>query len=294
MITFPCPKEMPLYTIKRCGEDFFRVTKRLFESPSQRLVSRSDFHEYDTKLDNALCRARAAVREYALCNDWEYFFTFTLDSRWSRYCLSDVIGQLLQWLQNLSKRKYSRLRYLLVPEQHKDGAWHFHGLISGIPAAPLPLWAPAHLRDDGYLDWADYRLKFGWATLSAVQSSVAVSFYVTKYLTKSGSDLAVFKGIHTYYHSRGLSRALPVGYIYRGVRLLDECCRHGGSFYSCGYFYAHIENVVSICDEVSEFYFAYLDVSIQAPDSEPVPALVGASYEQMILAGWCNGNIPVS
>ena len=34
-----------------------------------------------------------------------------------------------KWINNCKNRKARELLYLLVPEQHKDGAWHIHGLL---------------------------------------------------------------------------------------------------------------------------------------------------------------------
>lgn len=288
MLTF-IEKVVPLYRISRYGEDFFKVSKRLFNPPPQRLVARCDFKSYDHKLDNAFCRARSIIREYALCNEWEYFFTFTLNgARWSRYCLSDVIGCLLQWLQN-QRRVNPKLKYLLVPEQHEDGAWHFHGLISGIVTSPLPRWAPKRIRDDGYLDWVDYRMKFGWCSLSPVRSAVGVGFYICKYITKASYDLASMKGIHMYYHSRGLSRSLPVGYLYHHDSALDVYCTRGSDFYAFGYFHDHVDNVVALCDEVVGEDNVIASFPVLSPD-----VVSFLSGDQMSMAEWCSGNIPVS
>lgn len=74
-------------------------------------------------------RARAMVRDYALCSDLKWFVTFTLDkTRIDRYDVAEITKRLNVWLDNRVRR--NGLRYILVPELHKDGAVHFHGLIN--------------------------------------------------------------------------------------------------------------------------------------------------------------------
>lgn len=75
-------------------------------------------------------RARANLRRMALANGFDYFVTLTLDpERIDRYDGAAVIKALGQWCDNMVRRH--GLRYILVPEQHKDGAFHFHGFMAG-------------------------------------------------------------------------------------------------------------------------------------------------------------------
>ena len=80
-------------------------------------------------LDRARRRAAARVRDIALCNDFAYFVTLTLDARQiDRYDVKPVLAKMRVWLDNRVRRK--GLKYVLVPEHHKDGAIHFHGFFS--------------------------------------------------------------------------------------------------------------------------------------------------------------------
>lgn len=80
-------------------------------------------------LSRAKRRARNAVKDLALSNPFKYFVTFTLDAqRVDRYDPVEVTRKLNGWLDNSVRRK--GLLYVLVPELHKDGAIHFHGLIN--------------------------------------------------------------------------------------------------------------------------------------------------------------------
>lgn len=75
-------------------------------------------------------RARANLRRLALANDFRYFVTLTLDKeRIDRFDGAAITRALSQWADNMVRRH--GLRYVLVPERHKDGAFHFHGFFAG-------------------------------------------------------------------------------------------------------------------------------------------------------------------
>ena len=77
----------------------------------------------------AVRRARAQVRDIALCNPMSYFVTLTLDAaKVDRYDMSAITRKLNAWLSNQVQRR--GLCYVLVPERHKDGAIHFHGFFN--------------------------------------------------------------------------------------------------------------------------------------------------------------------
>lgn len=78
-------------------------------------------------LEVSRARARRAVRDIALCNPFTHFFTWTLDRKCiDRYDVQMVQKKLEQTLRNLVQRKH--FLYVCIPERHKDGALHFHGL----------------------------------------------------------------------------------------------------------------------------------------------------------------------
>ena len=75
-------------------------------------------------------RAKANMRRLALSNNFQWFVTLTLDEkRIDRYDASMIQKALSVWCNNMVQRH--GMRYILVPERHKDGAFHFHGLLSG-------------------------------------------------------------------------------------------------------------------------------------------------------------------
>lgn len=174
----------------------------------------------DHKLDRNIARARNAIFEYAICNPWDYFLTLTLAPENDRYDLSKFITRLGQWLRNYGKRHDVDLKYLLVPEQHKDGAWHMHGFLMGLPVEHLTNFAeykgkrklPKYINDkiqknSLIYNWEDYEKKFGFCDLEPIRSREAAAKYVTKYISKSLYESAISVNSKLYYVSRGLIRA---------------------------------------------------------------------------------------
>lgn len=156
----------------------------------------------DEKLDNNIARARSKIFEYALCNDWQYFVTLTVDKQnYDRYNLAEYKAALCRFLNNYNSHNGCRIKYLLIPEPHKDGAWHMHGFMTGIPADKLQENA------QGYLDWPAYSKKFGYISLGLVRNAEAAGCYITKYISKDLAARSMELNAHLYYSSKGLEKA---------------------------------------------------------------------------------------
>lgn len=282
-------RELPLYRIKAYENYLFRVTKRMFNPNRVSVKQNHDTQDKPLgKFDSALSRAKNTVREICLCNNWEYFVTLTFDKRWDRYDLQARVKELMQYIQNLNKSGYN-IKYVLIPEFHEDGAVHFHGLMSGIPVADRPPYWPktVNRKSDGtYYDHCPlFSDRYGFSSVDVIGDRIACGFYVSKYITKSLADNADMKGIHTYYRSKGLQRALEVGSLYHGSAILDKACKFENSFYKFGFFKADgVGTVVDLCDEVSEMYQNYI---ITDPVSGELVGIVGGDtddfYVQEIL-----------
>ena len=107
-------------------EDFSRIG-RSGPEPAKREKGKKS--EGDDQL-RSMRRARSKLRRLALSNEFDYFVTLTLDpERIDRFDGAAITRRLNQWCSNMVKRH--GLRYIIVPEQHKDGAWHFHGFFAG-------------------------------------------------------------------------------------------------------------------------------------------------------------------
>lgn len=186
------------YKVERFGS---RYKLTIFLTPRGSLVSsrQSQKPVNEEKLDNNISRAKSRVLELALCNPWEYFATLTIDAnKQDRYNLKDYIHDLGVWIGNYNKKYSTHLQYLIVPEQHKDGAYHAHALLMGV--APDSLVKNQY----GYLDMPYYANRFGFISLDPIRDLCRTASYVTKYVTK---DFAAHrqKKEHLFYASQRLN-----------------------------------------------------------------------------------------
>lgn len=84
--------------------------------------------EFDSRR-RSIRRAKSNLRLLCRANEFAWFITLTLSpEKVNRYDDKDNLRRLSNWLRNTAAR--TGLTYVLVPERHKDGALHFHGLIN--------------------------------------------------------------------------------------------------------------------------------------------------------------------
>ena len=170
------------------------------------------------KLRESLSRSQSKVYELALCNPWAHFATLTLNqNKQNRYNLDEAMRHLTKWINNLNYRQNIDIKYLLVPEPHKDNAWHFHGLFMGIPPNLLTPFSISDnislkikkLLQEGHeiLDFPLYREKFGWVTVEPIRDKERAAKYVTKYITKELMESKIALNHHVFYASQGLMRS---------------------------------------------------------------------------------------
>jgi len=192
-----------LYRIYKLG-DVFKVVFFKFDTDKKSdYIALTEKEEKNTeKLDNNLCRARSRIRELALCNDWSHFVTLSLNGeKIDRYDLDGYIKRLGEWKSNYNRKYKTCLKYLLIPEQHKDGAWHMHGLMNGLHPDSLVI------NEHGYLDMPFYRDRFGYISLSPIKSPKKIASYITKYVAKALQATAIDLCKHSFYSSQGLKGA---------------------------------------------------------------------------------------
>ena len=214
---------MDYYNIKEYNKDLYKIIYCKLPVKRAGFENKANFKRprdvNDSKLSNNVTRARTKVFDLAICNDFEYFITLTINKeKLDRYELKEYIKKLGQFIRNYRRDYEADIQYLLIPEKHKDGAWHMHGLIKGIPKEQLKLFTledklPYRLRElikEGrkIYNWEKYAEKFGWCTLETVRNQEAVSKYITKYVRKSfDTDRGITeKESKLYYCSRGLRR----------------------------------------------------------------------------------------
>lgn len=167
------------------------------------------------------CNIRRAARQieaYALCNNWDLFFTGTLDAKKrDRSDIDEFKRAITKFMVN-QRRSYPDLSYLFVPELHADGKnWHVHGLIYGLPIEALRAFKrsdkpPKYIQDKlkagfSIYEWESYRNSFGFNDLEPILSRDRAARYITKYITKDVMDASaksIDKGKSLYIPSRNL------------------------------------------------------------------------------------------
>lgn len=204
-----------LATLKKYNENLYKLTQHKksvlqkgFEIGKKRITGINT-----KKLDNNISRARAKVKEYGLCNDFEYFVTLTLDpKKYNRADLKKYKKDLSQFLRDYKKSYGSKIEYVLIPEFHEDGInVHMHGLIKGILPKHITLSEYINKKTgEHYLDWLQYSKKFGWLNIGKIKDKDKVCSYITKYINKSMADTIKVLGDHMYYNSQGLKVAQEI------------------------------------------------------------------------------------
>lgn len=132
--------------------------------------------------DKSKRRAKRAVYDYIMCNlDLNMFVTLTVDkTQCDRYDYKQIVKQLNVWLSNRVQR--DGLKYVLVPERHKDGAVHMHGICN---REGLNLVNSGRKRG-GKTVWNVGDLPLGFSTAIQISGERArVGNYILKYITKA-------------------------------------------------------------------------------------------------------------
>lgn len=172
-----------------------------------------------SKLEESIIRTKNKIFELAFCNPWDWFFTGTLNpNKQDRTDLELYHKQLTQWIRNYNRINNTNIKFLLVPELHKDGkSWHVHGLLYGLPKEHLKQFkigdnmgkglADKVIKGDVVYNWLPYFNRFGFCDLEPIQNHEAISKYITKYINKDLANSVTELDAHKYYHSRGLKFA---------------------------------------------------------------------------------------
>lgn len=170
--------------------------------------------EIDNLMDNMAAQEQRSLRSsmgrtvnkvYYLSrsNDWEWFFTLTFNPEVvDSFDYAACTDKLSDWLANM-RRKCPDMKYIVVPEQHKSGRWHFHGLFADCDN--LGFVDSGKKTKDGDIIYNVGKYRLGWSTATRVKDMRRVTQYIGKYITK---DLcAVTKGKKRYWCSRNLAQA---------------------------------------------------------------------------------------
>lgn len=202
-------------TIKKYKDNFVKCKKNSFATikgfyrDNQHTGTLSD-EELEEKSRKYLKQVRSNIIDLALNNKekFEYFITLTFDMK-ENYSHDRVVDLLIKWINN-QKHQNRGMSYILVPEFHKSGRLHFHGLIGNVPKWELIECRYAGGKMKGRLKKVNglqiYQLKqykLGYVEISKIQDPERVSNYISKYATK---ELITLKSKKRYWYSRDLEK----------------------------------------------------------------------------------------
>lgn len=162
----------------------FEIDKKV-ETKTRQLNSNFTF-------SSSLSRTKSRIRDLALSNNFDYFFTFTINSSYDfRFNTDDCFNEIRKYFKSYL-RKYKNFKYICILEKHKSGALHFHGLCKGLE--------DLYINDNGYFSSHHFD-KLGFNSFSKIRNYSKVCNYILKYITK---DFVKNSHHQSYICSRGL------------------------------------------------------------------------------------------
>ena len=185
-------------TISKYVNHTYKICKTPISFKSNQHRFTNYFKENNEKLYNNIIRARSNIFDYCMCNEFTFFVTLTINPKYNRNDLEWVRKTTSQIIRNLRCKYTGDFKYILIPEQHKDGAWHLHGLFNS------DFGKDFYINDYNYLSWASFD-KIGFSSISKINNYLACVKYITKYIKKDFEKRE--KGKHLYFCSNNLIKS---------------------------------------------------------------------------------------
>lgn len=160
-------------------------------------------------LQSSIARTKRMISDYSRCAVWEWFVTLTFaPDKADRTNFKECMAKVRNWLNNARKRFAPDLKYLVVPELHKDNvSWHVHMLLAN--TGSMKFVDSGH-KKSGYTIYNLSGWRFGFSTATKIRETLRVRTYILKYITKESCVLAY--GAHRYYASHNLPKPKVTSY----------------------------------------------------------------------------------
>ena len=196
---------------------YIKSAPKPLKNKSRRPKFEKNENSENERFSNSISRSKSRIFELAMCNEFNFFCTFTQDQNLrDRFDLKEFRKDFAQLVRNInrSRGENEKIKYLLIPEQHKNGAWHMHGLLAGLKETDLRKFTlseklPYRIRKQiekgvEIYDWTRYRKAFGYFTCTKIEDKTACSKYITKYISKDLQKTVRDSGEHLFFASQGL------------------------------------------------------------------------------------------
>ena len=154
-------------------------------------------------------RSKNMIYDVAKSNDWNWFFTLTFNpNKVDSFDYDITTTKLSNWLKYMRK-KCPNMKYLVVPELHESGRWHFHGLFANVENMKF---VDSDKRDKkGRIIYNVDSYKLGFSTATQIEDLEKACSYIAKYITFDLCSLT--KGKKRYWTSRNVDMPIVEEYL---------------------------------------------------------------------------------
>lgn len=214
----------------------FMIFKQPINAPSNNGNTgiRGQAKDPENSIKQAMRRARQKIIGYILANEWQYWATQTFsDEKIDRFNIDEIVRKYNKKLKNLKQNKYYKLSWLIVPEQHKNGAWHLHMLMNGIPSEKVVYSGYDYInKKNGYIrpvyNWLD-TIEFGFNDYVYIGNvepleRIKIANYISKYITKELVTGRFNKKL--YWTTKGLKLPKVKRFLTNNINI-EEYVKHG-------------------------------------------------------------------
>lgn len=165
--------------------------------------------DYERSYKVSTNRTKQKIYEITRANTWDWFITLTFDRNKidsSNYDL--LLEKVRKWFNNVKLRKAPNMKYIIIPELHKDGIhYHFHGLLADCSQLTF---VDSGIVQNGKVVYNISDFKYGFTTATKVEDTRKVSSYISKYITK---DLEIhIKGKRRFLASKNCEKVNIIDY----------------------------------------------------------------------------------
>ncbi len=153
-------------------------------------------------------RIKRKIKHYVLANNFDLFWTLTFDeNKVDSYNYKEVSTSVKAWLK-YQREKFGRFGYIFLPELHKSGRIHFHGITENFNPPLIEARSKKTnrlIKIKGKQVYNAETWKNGFSTVSEIEDSDKTASYITKYITKEVFQMPTAFNQPRYLVSRGLN-----------------------------------------------------------------------------------------
>ena len=172
----------------------------------------------------SLSRTKRRIKEICLCNEFEYFVTLTINSKNSdRFNLDEVQSTLKNKFRTYKRYYNKEFKYIFITEKHKDGAFHFHGMMKNINQNDI------YVNKAGYYS-SHYFDKLGLNSFSKIVDYNKCCSYIMKYITK---DCVRNSNGYIYIYSQGLKKCDIFSFSPSNYKIIDKFVTYSNDYVDC-------------------------------------------------------------